>query len=278
MKFSYEDVNVVNKDEMESKCTKQAKAFLGNRIDALEEVIITANIENTLKERMIPSEFEERKIQKEFAYYMTDGITLRTKKDLSTFCIVLSNSNNIVSNFSPIFCHELTHVYWYLILDKYLKDFELSEEDSKKVEYLIHFVSEYDACLNQRKSAIIFSEEDYFNIEEEAKRILKAYKSLYNEDRNKFNYGVEYAVAEFRNISIRQMGYRDAVQDDKLYDSEISKGLVFGLFGDTMGDFSRTIRDFTQGGEMNFKEITESLIDIEEKQFEQFNANIGKYI
>lgn len=57
--FAYESVEITNKDDFEKEAISIAKTILEDNIDKLEEIVLTTDINGSLKKRMPREEFEE---------------------------------------------------------------------------------------------------------------------------------------------------------------------------------------------------------------------------
>ncbi|MBI5001584.1 MAG: hypothetical protein HZB92_08715 [Euryarchaeota archaeon] len=240
--------------------------------DILDEFVLTKNMSNSLEQRMLPEHFKRWSHEKEMTDYQTVAKTFKNQN--GKYVIVVLMQNGIENYFRRTLAHELTHVVFFVQRDKYLLDKEFSNDTKKKIDSLFNVVSEY-VCTKVECEVQPEQEEVYDNIETELKRLVNIYKSLLNKDENTFQRGIQIALAEFNCILIRHLGYCDGNRKETVFDEEISSGIVFSLFEDSLIKRIAIVRTFSFDSDI--VAISNQLYEAGNEQIDTFNKNIPKF-
>ena len=277
--FSYENINLNNREEIEDHCSLLIEKILGkNKQDFLKEVLFTNNLRVSLSKRMLPHEFNKWLSEKEETHFETAAKTFRTKDEKKRFGIALSKFPLNPIEFLAFFSHELVHIKWNVFFDEHLPE-NYSQELLEEISVLNHFISEYDACYFEEKIIRRLSNNDKslitkIDLIQEVDRLTSKYESLKELPFDDFRYKLLFALAELNYLCVVVVGYFDAAEKSESIDKIISNKKITNLFGGTLNDIISFCRECVQSSEWDIVDAAKTITRLGCKQRKLVLKNI----
>lgn len=272
MKFVYEGVNVTNKEEFEANFLNTAVYILGKGTNIIKEIVLTNDIDSSLKKRLPRIEFNKWS-QEQCGLVRTAAKVFKSELNGKEYYIVLNCSYEyIVQNLVSAFLHEITHVKWYSLLDKYSENHNLSQEEFNRLDALVELVSEYCACFMETvhcgNSQNLFPYlEEILNKAE--KNIIETHELSIKQVCTIPKEKIEFYLGEFNSIYIRFLGTNDAISNFDEIDLRISNTRAF--FGDKVRLITNLVRQLAV--QMKFG-LNESFSDLPERSIIEMSIEL----
>lgn len=166
--------------------------------------------------------------------------------------------------------HEVNHVKWNVSLNKYLCKQNILNNEIKNIKALFSMTSEYSACFIE----CIISQQQQgkpqkldLDVGIAADKIIEAYRSSLSSGLNIPNSQIEFALAEFNDIFVRQLGYYDAAGEADRFDLIIAQGKISGLFGKSVYELNAIIRDIAKETKMGLENQLDEIDLIQNANF-----------